>query len=68
MIFLSFSLSGQEVEISMDHPDRVNAGEDFTVTVTIKKGSLTDYSRFSQDLASGPFRHQCQLPECRLQF
>jgi hypothetical protein len=51
--FLAFSLNGQEVAISIDHPDRVDAGGDFTITVNIKKGSLTDYSRFSQDLPLG---------------
>ncbi len=53
LFFLSVSISGQEVKISMDHPDQVNAGEVFEVTVTISKGSLTDYSRFSQDLPLG---------------
>ncbi len=53
MLCLSFSLNGQEVEISIDHPDQVRAGEEFSVTVTINKGSLTDYSRFSQDLPLG---------------
>ena len=53
MFSLSMLVSGQEVEISIDHPSRVNAGEEFTVSVTISKGSLTDYSRFSQDLPLG---------------
>ncbi len=46
-------LRAQEVEISIDHPDQVKAGEEFTVNVIINKGSLTDYSRFSQDLPLG---------------
>jgi len=53
MFCFSYHLMGQEVEISIDHPSQVNAGQEFTVTVTIKKGSLTDYSRFSQDLPLG---------------
>jgi hypothetical protein len=53
LICLSFSLTGQEVDISIDHPTKVKAGEVFEVTVTISKGSLTDYSRFSQDLPLG---------------
>jgi hypothetical protein len=53
LLSMAFSLSGQDVEISIDHPETVNAGADFEVTVTIKKGSLTDYSRFSQDLPLG---------------
>ena len=68
MFFLSFSLSGQEVEISMDHPDRVTAGEDFTVTVTIKKGSLTDYSRFSQDVPEGLSATNVSSPNADFSF
>ena len=48
-----FTLNGQNVEISIDHPNQVNAGEEFSVAVTITKGGLTDYSRFSQDLPLG---------------
>ncbi len=68
MFFLSFSLSGQDVEISIDHPDRVNAGEDFTVTVTIKKGSLTDYSRFSQDIPLGLTATNVSCPNADFSF
>lgn len=68
MIFLSFSLFGQQVEISMDHPDRVTAGEDFTVTVTIKKGSLTDYSRFSQDIPQGLSATNVSSPNADFSF
>lgn len=53
MFCLGSSLMGQNVSISIDHPNQVNAGEEFTVSVTIAKGSLTDYSRFSQDLPLG---------------
>ena len=65
---LSFSLKGQEVEISIDHPERVNAGENFTVTVTIKKGSLTDYSRFSQDLPLGLAATNVSSPNADFSF
>ena len=50
---IGFPLFGQNVGISIDHPNQVNAGEEFTVEVTITKGELTDYSRFSQDLPLG---------------
>jgi len=53
MICLSYSLSGQDVDISIDHPSQVKAGEEFTISVIINKGSLSDYSRFSQDLPLG---------------
>ncbi len=65
---LVFSLSGQDVEISIDHPDRVNAGEDFEVTVTIKKGSLSDYSRFSQDLPLGLLASNVSSPNADFSF
>jgi len=68
LFFLAFSLNGQDVEISMDHPDRVDAGEDFTVTVTIKKGSLTDYSRFSQDLPPGLTATNLSSPNADFSF
>lgn len=68
LISLTFSLSGQEVQISMDHPVRVNAGEDFEVTVTINKGSLTDYSRFSQDLPLGLSAANISSPNADFSF
>ena len=68
ILFLAFSLSGQDVEISIDHPERVNAGEDFEVTVTIKKGSLTDYSRFSQDLPPGLSATNISSPNADFSF
>jgi hypothetical protein len=68
VFFLTLSLNGQDVEISIDHPDRVNAGEDFTITVTIKKGSLTDYSRFSQDLPPGLTATNLSSPNADFSF
>lgn len=68
MFCLSVSLPGQEVEISMDHPDQVNAGEVFEVTVTIHKGSLTDYSRFSQDLPLGLTATNVSSPNADFSF
>ena len=68
LLLLTVSLSGQNVEISMDHPETVNAGEDFEVTVTIKKGSLTDYSRFSQDLPLGLKASNLSSPNADFSF
>ncbi len=65
---LAFSLSGQDVEIAIDHPVTVNAGEDFEVTVTIKKGSLSDYSRFSQDLQLGLSASNVSSPNADFSF
>lgn len=68
LLTLAFSLSGQDVQISIDHPERVNAGEDFEVTVTIRKGSLTDYSRFSQDLPLGLAASNVSSPNADFSF
>jgi len=68
MFSLTTVVSGQEVEISIDHPDRVNAGEEFTVSVTISKGSLTDYSRFSQDLPLGLTATNVSSPNADFSF
>ena len=68
MIWLPVSLTGQEVEISIDHQDQVNAGEVFEVTVTISKGSLTDYSRFSQDLPLGLSATNVSTPNADFSF
>jgi len=68
ILSMAFSLSGQDVEISIDHPERVNAGENFTVTVTIKKGTLTDYSRFSQDLPLGLAATNVSSPNADFSF
>ena len=68
LLSLAFSLNGQEVEISIDHPVSVTAGEDFTVTLTIRKGSLTDYSRFSQDLPLGLSATNVSAPNADFSF
>ena len=71
VIFLfchTFSLKGQEVEISIDHPGQVKAGEEFTVSVAINKGSLTDYSRFSQDLPLGLTATNISSPNADFSF
>jgi cell division septation protein DedD len=66
--WLSCTLRAQEVEITMDHPDQVNAGEVFEVTVTINKGSLKDYSRFSQDLPLGLTATNVSSPNADFSF
>ena len=68
MLFLFAGVSAQEVDISMDHPDQVNAGQEFTVTVTIDKGSLSDYSRFSQDLPLGLTATNISSPNADFSF
>ena len=68
LISLSISGTGQDLKIVIDHPDRVNAGSDFTVTVTIDKGSLTDYSRFSQDIPYGLSASNISSPNADFTF
>ena len=61
-------LRAQEVNISIDHPERVKAGEEFTVNLIIDKGSLTDYSRFSQDLPLGLTATNLHSPNADFSF
>ncbi len=65
---ISVALAGQNVEITIDHPSQVRAGEDFLVTVTIQKGGLTDYSRFSQDLPLGLSATNVSSPNADFSF
>jgi hypothetical protein len=65
---LTVSLSGQDVQVSMDHPEIVNAGDDFEVTVIINKGTLKDYSRFSQDLPPGLSASNVSSPNADFSF
>lgn len=68
LISLTVSLSGQDVQISMDHPEIVNAGDDFEVTLIINKGPLKDYSRFSQDLPPGLTATNVSSPNADFSF
>jgi len=68
LLTVTLSLSGQGVEISIDHPEKVNAGEEFAVTVTIRKGALADYSRFSQDLPLGLTAKNVSSPNADFSF
>ena len=68
LISLTASLSGQDVRISMDHPEIVNAGDDFEVTLIINKGPLKDYSRFSQDLPPGLTATNVSSPNADFSF
>jgi cell division septation protein DedD len=68
LLCFSVSVAGQEVNIFMDHPDKVKAGEEFEVKVTIEKGSLTDYSRFSQDLPNGLTASNVSSPNADFSF
>lgn len=68
MLLLSLSVGAQEVEMSIDHPDQVRAGEVFEVTLSINKGDLSDYSRFSQDLPLGLIASNVSSPNADFSF
>lgn len=56
LCFVSFTLYGQtggDVQLELNAPENVVAGTAFDVTITIDKGALKDYSRFSQELPAG---------------
>ena len=46
-------LANPQVSIKMEIPMEIVAGEDFQVTLSIEKGNLRSFSRFSQDLPKG---------------
>ena len=43
----------QEINVSMQVPAEVHGGQNFQITLTIDKGNLESFSRFSQDLPYG---------------
>ena len=51
IIFIS--LTHDDVQIEIDAPTEVNAGEDFLVKVTIKKYNIERFARFYQELPLG---------------
>ncbi|NJM16585.1 MAG: hypothetical protein HC896_15510 [Bacteroidales bacterium] len=53
VFLIASSFFADNVSIDVNAPDNVNAGEEFRVQVTIKKGRLSTFSRFSQQLPAG---------------
>jgi hypothetical protein len=51
--FLAASFFDGEVNLSINSPQVVTAGEEFQVTVKLKKGKLESFSRFLQELPAG---------------
>jgi len=43
----------EDVSLSVDVPSEVNAGTEFDVELTLKKGSIESFARFQQDLPNG---------------
>lgn len=52
VLFLISILDG-DVSVTMNAPTEVVAGTEFTIDVTIRKGSVKDFSRFQQDFPLG---------------
>lgn len=65
---LVFPVMGQNVQITMEIPRNVNAGQDFEVKLTINKGTLSDYSRFSQELPLGLTATNVNSPNADFSF
>lgn len=52
-IFLFSWFIDQEIEVKMNTPTEVQAGESFRVDLSIEKGSIQSFSRYIQDLPYG---------------
>ncbi len=52
VLFLDF-FSGEKVTTTMNVPGQVQAGKDFTVSVTVNKGNIKGFSRFQQKIPAG---------------
>ena len=52
VLFINLFLS-EDVNLSMDVPTEVKAGEEFDVELTFKKGSIESFARFQQELPNG---------------
>jgi hypothetical protein len=52
-VFLVSLVTDQNISVSLEAPSSVNASEEFIVTLTINKGDIQSFSRFSQELPYG---------------
>lgn len=54
LVLSIFSLQNdQPITVTMNVPDQVQAGEELTITLHVKKGSIESFSRFTQTLPYG---------------
>ena len=67
LVLASFA-NGQGVNLAMELPVTVQAGSDFEVTLSITKGTLSDYSRFSQELPFGLTASNVSSPNADFSF
>ncbi|HDR67598.1 MAG TPA: hypothetical protein ENN61_00960 [Bacteroidaceae bacterium] len=68
LFYLVSALSAQGLNIRMNLPERVNAGSEFEVKLTIEKGTLSDYARFSQELPYGLTATNVRSPNADFSF
>lgn len=59
---------GGSVQIELDAPDNIVAGNSFEITVHLSKGDLKDYSRFSQDIPAGFIASNISSPNADFTF
>jgi hypothetical protein len=52
-VFVISLFTDQNFSVSLDAPATVNASEEFMVTLTIEKGDIQSFSRFTQELPYG---------------
>jgi hypothetical protein len=53
LILPAVILAQAGISVKLDIPGKVDAGKEFNVNVTIKKGTLEEFSRFQQELPAG---------------
>jgi|SRR6056297_933735 len=56
------------IELRLEAPDTVVAGNEFEVSFTLNKGDLSDYSRFSQQVPEGFAASNIQSPNADFSF
>ena len=70
LLWMTAPVMAQEipVELGLEAPDTVVAGNEFEVSFTLNKGELSDYSRFSQQLPEGFTASNIQSPNADFTF
>lgn len=53
LVILALQIFPGNISVEMDVPSEVNAGSEFQVTITLKKGDLESFSRFQQQIPTG---------------
>lgn len=53
LVILALQIFPGNISVEMNAPSEVNAGSEFQVTITLKKGDLESFSRFQQQIPAG---------------